>query len=197
MGFSSTDARTSTPDNSSKFPLTMPLQDVAVRVEAKINGQPVYRPPRRQCGGGLGNRPALSRRRRRGSRSARAQGRARPLSPAQIVGIPPVPLTFVAAGAPSRVAEPTSRSIKSKPRSTVGLGHCGPPQPITRGSERKPKPVYEMVGILPVPPIYSIYRRNLGILNHHRIPFPACIRSSKSSRTVRRSTQKSLPYDSR
>ena len=27
----------------------------------------------------------------------------------------------------------------------------------------------------PVPPIYSIYRRNLGILHHHRIPFPACI----------------------
>ena len=26
MGFSSTDARTSTPDNSSKFPLTMPLR---------------------------------------------------------------------------------------------------------------------------------------------------------------------------
>ena len=26
-----------------------------------------------------------------------------------------------------------------------------------------------------VPPIYSIYRRNLGILHHHRIPFPACI----------------------
>ena len=36
-----------------------------------------------------------------------------------------------------------------------------------------------------VPPIYSIYRRNLGILHHHRIPFPACIRSSKSSRTAR------------
>ena len=49
----------------------------------------------------------------------------------------------------------------------------------------------------PVPPIYSIYRRNLGILHHHRIPFPACIRSSKSSRTARRSTQKSLPCDSR
>ena len=48
-----------------------------------------------------------------------------------------------------------------------------------------------------VPPIYSIYRRNLGILHHHRIPFPACIRSSKSSRTARRSTQKSLPCDSR
>ena len=49
-----------------------------------------------------------------------------------------------------------------------------------------------------VPPIYSIHRRNLGILHHHRIPFPACIiRSSKSSRTVRRSTQKSLPCDSR
>ena len=30
-----------------------------------------------------------------------------------------------------------------------------------------------------------------------RIPFPACIRSSKSSRTARRSTQKSLPCDSR
>ena len=29
-----------------------------------------------------------------------------------------------------------------------------------------------------VPPIYSIHRRNLGILHHHRIPFPACIRSS-------------------
>ena len=50
---------------------------------------------------------------------------------------------------------------------------------------------------VPVPPIYSIYRRNLGILHHHRIPFPACIRSSKSSRTARRSTQKSLPCDSR
>ena len=49
----------------------------------------------------------------------------------------------------------------------------------------------------PVPPIYSIHRRNLGILHHHRIPFPACIRSSKSSRTARRSTQKSLPCDSR
>ena len=48
-----------------------------------------------------------------------------------------------------------------------------------------------------VPPIYSIHRRNLGILHHHRIPFPACIRSSKSSRTARRSTQKSLPCDSR
>ena len=48
-----------------------------------------------------------------------------------------------------------------------------------------------------VPPIYSIYGRNLGILHHHRIPFPACIRSSKSSRTARRSTQKSLPCDSR
>ena len=48
-----------------------------------------------------------------------------------------------------------------------------------------------------VPPIYSIYRRNLGILHHHRIPFPACIRSSKSSRTARRSTQKSLACDSR
>ena len=48
-----------------------------------------------------------------------------------------------------------------------------------------------------VPPIYSIRRRNLGILHHHRIPFPACIRSSKSSRTARRSTQKSLPCDSR
>ena len=47
-----------------------------------------------------------------------------------------------------------------------------------------------------VPPIYSIHRRNLGILHHHRIPFPACIRSSKSSRTARRSTQKSLPCDS-
>ena len=45
--------------------------------------------------------------------------------------------------------------------------------------------------------LYSIYRRNLGILHHHRIPFPACIRSSKSSRTARRSTQKSLPCDSR
>ena len=48
-----------------------------------------------------------------------------------------------------------------------------------------------------VPPIYSIYGRNLGILHHHRIPFLACIRSSKSSRTARRSTQKSLPCDSR
>ena len=48
-----------------------------------------------------------------------------------------------------------------------------------------------------VPPIYPIYRRNLGILHHHRIPFPACIRSSKSSRTARHSTQKSLPCDSR
>ena len=38
-----------------------------------------------------------------------------------------------------------------------------------------------------VPPIYSIYGRNLGILHHHRIPFPACLRSSKSSRTARRS----------
>ena len=28
-----------------------------------------------------------------------------------------------------------------------------------------------------VPPIYSIYRRNLGILHHHRIPFRACIAS--------------------
>ena len=36
-----------------------------------------------------------------------------------------------------------------------------------------------------VPPIYSIHRRNLGILHHHRIRFPACIRSSKSSRTAR------------
>ena len=33
MGFSSTDARTSTPDNSSKFPLTMPL-----RTRRKISG---------------------------------------------------------------------------------------------------------------------------------------------------------------
>ena len=47
------------------------------------------------------------------------------------------------------------------------------------------------------PPIYSIHRRNLGILHHHRIPFPACIISSKSSRTARHSTQKSLPCDSR
>ena len=30
-------------------------------------------------------------------------------------------------------------------------------------------------GRLVIPPIYSIYRRNLGILHHHRIPFPACI----------------------
>ena len=30
MGFSSTDARTSTPDNSSKFPLTMPTQHYAM-----------------------------------------------------------------------------------------------------------------------------------------------------------------------
>ena len=42
------------------------------------------------------------------------------------------------------------------------------------------------------PSHYSIHRRNLGILHHHRIPFPACIRSSKSSRTARRSTQKIL-----
>ena len=46
--------------------------------------------------------------------------------------------------------------------------------------------------VAPVPPIYSIHRRNLGILHHHRIPFPACIRPSKSSRTARRSTQKIL-----
>ena len=51
--------------------------------------------------------------------------------------------------------------------------------------------------LIPGELIYSIYRRNLGILHHHRIPFPACIRSSKSSRTARRSTQKSLPCDSR
>ena len=54
-----------------------------------------------------------------------------------------------------------------------------------------------VLSIVGVPPIYSIHRRNLGILHHHRIPFRACIRSSKSSRTARRSTQKSLPCDSR
>ena len=58
------------------------------------------------------------------------------------------------------------------------------------------EPTSKLVGAA-VPPIYTIYRRNLEILHHHRIPFPACIRSSKSSRTARRSTQKSLPCDSR
>ena len=57
--------------------------------------------------------------------------------------------------------------------------------------------ILDGTGVKAVPPIYSIYGRNLGILHHHRIPFPACIRSSKSSRTARRSTQKSLPCDSR
>ena len=33
--------------------------------------------------------------------------------------------------------------------------------------------------------------------HHHRIPFPACIRSSKSSRAAQRFTQKSLPSASR
>ena len=52
-----------------------------------------------------------------------------------------------------------------------------------------------------VPPIYLICRRNLGILHPHRIPFPACTRSStcsspssaKSSLAAQRFTQKSLP----
>ena len=67
------------------------------------------------------------------------------------------------------------------------LRHSEPPGYRRRQPPKRPK--------LAVPPIYSIYRRNLGILHHPRIPFPACIRSSKSSRTARRSTQKSLPCD--
>ena len=46
-------------------------------------------------------------------------------------------------------------------------------------------------------PFIPSIAETLGILHHHRIPFPACIRSSKSSRTARRSTQKFLPCDSR
>ena len=53
-----------------------------------------------------------------------------------------------------------------------------------------------------VPPIYLICRRNLGILHHYRIPFPAYTRSSspssaKSSLAALRFTQKSFPSASR
>ena len=68
---------------------------------------------------------------------------------------------------------------------------------IEGSTKRRYFTVLHLGGIRGVPPIYSIHRRNLGILHHHRIPFPACIRSLKSSRTARRSTQKSLPCDSR
>ena len=36
-------------------------------------------------------------------------------------------------------------------------------------------PDFPDIALDDVPPIYSIRRRNLGILHHHRIPFPACI----------------------
>ncbi len=56
--------------------------------------------------------------------------------------------------------EPTSAPARSmilvvcgpaiKPKSVEStVGGCRPPQPFTRGSERKPKPEYEMVGIVP------------------------------------------------
>ena len=61
-------------------------------------------------------------------------------------------------------------------------------------------------GHVPVPPIYSICGRNLGILHHPRTPFPTDIRSStpppppssaNSSLVVRRPTQNFLPSASR
>ena len=41
-------------------------------------------------------------------------------------------------------------------------------------------------GSTPVPPIYSICGRNLGILHHHQTPFPTGIRSSKPPAVFRK-----------
>ena len=71
----------------------------------------------------------------------------------------------------------------ARPRARLG---AAPAQHASRTMhEQAPDIAIPALRYPPVPPIYSIYRRNLGILNHHRIPFPACIRSLKSSRTAR------------
>ena len=63
---------------------------------------------------------------------------------------------------------------------------CPSRRPPTSDRSHPPAASRYRLALSPVPPIYSIHRRNLGILHHHRIPFPARVRSSKSSRTARR-----------
>ncbi len=48
-----------------------------------------------------------------------------------------------------RLGQPLYREPTSAPARSMILVVCVPPQPFTWGSERKPKPEYEMVGIVP------------------------------------------------
>ena len=125
-------------------------------------------------------------------------------------GDPPHPPAEPKAGEPLKVRQPdrTTREVDRPVRWVVdGTVQIIPYEEARKRYEKEKDELLERWHARrgAVPSIYSICGRNIGILHHRRIFFPACTSSSKtsspftakSSSAARRFTQKSLPSASR